>query len=314
MAGDLKGLIFDIQGHSVHDGPGCRTLVFLSGCPLRCAWCANPEGQLLRPRLMHREMMCIHTHYRCVQTCTKNAIQIDDRGSIQLHFNRSLCDCCESMDCASSCLNEALKVSGSYFEVDDLMQILVRDQDFWGSQGGITFSGGEPLLQGEYLLDVLHRCRSNYMHTAVETSAHGNTDLLREVLRLTDWLFIDIKHMNPQAHRDKTGVDNGLILKNIEMVASSEWEGRCVIRETIIPGYNDAEENLRDTAEFMMQLGLKELNLLPFHRLGNSKYEQLGMVYEYSQVESPSRESMLKHQSFYENAGLYCYLDFETPF
>jgi pyruvate formate lyase activating enzyme len=314
MAGDLKGLIFDIQGHSVHDGPGCRTLVFLSGCPLRCAWCANPEGQLPRPRLMYREMKCIYSHYHCIQACSKEAISKHDQGSSHLDFNRSLCDRCTSMECASSCLNEALKIAGRYYEVDDLMQILARDQDYWGSQGGITFSGGEPLLQDEFLLGVLHRCRSSYMHIAVETSAYVNTDLLREVLNWIDWLFIDIKHMNPQAHQDKTGVNNALILKNVEMVATSGWDGRCVIRETIILGYNDAEDNLLVMAEFMQRLGLKELNLLPFHRLGNSKYEQLGLYYEYSRVESPSRESLLTYQSLFKNTGLHCYVDFETPF
>jgi len=263
---------------------------------------------------MYREMKCIHTRYYCIQACSKNAISIYDQGSPHLEFDRSLCDRCTNLECASSCLNEALKVAGRYYEVNDLMQILVRDQDFWGSQGGITFSGGEPLQQSGFLLEVLRQCRSNYMHTAVETSAYVNTDQLREVLQWTDWLFIDIKHMNPQAHRDKTGVDNGLILKNIQMVASSGWNGRCVIRETIIPGYNDTEDNQRKMAEFMKHLGLMELNLLPFHRLGISKYEQLGMVYEYSQVESLSKESLLKYQSFFNKTGLHCYVDFETPF
>ena len=126
MNTNLRGLVFDIQGHSVHDGPGCRTLVFLSGCPLRCAWCANPEGQLLRPRLMYRAGKCVHTHYRCVSACPHGAIRVDPKGfqkplgsdSPPLRFDRDRCDRCDTMDCVTACLHEALKVAGRFYTVD----------------------------------------------------------------------------------------------------------------------------------------------------------------------------------------------------
>jgi len=310
----MVGLIFDIQGYSVHDGSGCRTLVFLSGCPLRCTWCANPEGQLLRPRVMYRERKCVHTHYRCVRACPNNAIRIKDGESPPLRFDRSICDRCDSMDCVKACLSEALQIAGRTYTVDELMQILVRDQGFWGSQGGVTFGGGEPLFQAEFLLAVLEKCRSNYMHTAVETSAHADTDVLMEVLKRTDWMFIDIKHMDSAAHRAETGAGNELILQNIEVAASTGWDGRLIIRVPIVPGYNDTVENLRATAAFMVKLNLQEVNLLPFHRLGHSKYEQLGLNYEYAQAPSPSREIMQSHQHIFEAAGLQCYVGSETPF
>jgi pyruvate formate lyase activating enzyme len=198
--------------------------------------------------------------------------------------------------------------------VDELLRILVRDQGYWGSRGGVTFSGGEPLFQTEFLLAVLAMCRSNYMHTTVETCAHTNTDVLMEVLKLTDAMFIDVKHMDSDAHHSGTGVDNELILQNIEVAAATAWEGRLIIRVPIVPEYNDTVENLRATAAFVARLKLTEVNLLPFHRLGHSKYEQLGLDYEYAQVPTPSREALGLYQRIFETAGLRCYVGSETPF
>jgi pyruvate formate lyase activating enzyme len=310
----MTGLIFDIQGYSVHDGSGCRTLVFLSGCPLRCAWCANPEGQLLRPRLMYHKNKCHRTHYRCVKACPRHAIRINEGASPPLEFDRSVCDHCDSMDCVKACLSEALQVACRTYSVEELMRILIRDQGFWGSQGGVTFGGGEPLFQAEFLLAVLAQCRSSYMHSTVETSAHASANVFSEVLKWTDAMFIDIKHMNTAAHRSGTGVGNELILQNIETAASTGWKGRLVIRVPILTGYNDTAENLRATAAFIASLKLKEVNLLPFHRLGESKYEHLGLEYEFAQVPTPSKAAMRSCQRFFETAGLQCYIGSETPF
>ena len=310
----MEGLIFDIQGYSVHDGSGCRTLVFLSGCPLRCAWCSNPEGQLLRPRMMYRVGKCTHTRYRCVSACPSHAIRITEGASPPLQFNRSVCDRCDGQDCVKACLSEALRIAGRPYAVDDLMRILVRDQGFWGSQGGVTFGGGDPLFQPEFLLAVLARCRSSYMHTTVETSAHAPTHALLEVLKWTDAMFIDIKHMDSAAHCSGTGAGNDLILQNIEAAASVGWNGRLIIRVPIVPGYNDTVDNLRATAGFVAKLKLKEVNLLAFHRLANSKYEQLGLNYLYAQVSTPSSEALSSYQRIFEGAGLKCYVGSETPF
>ena len=310
----MKGLIFDIQGFSVHDGSGCRTLVFLSGCPLRCSWCSNPEGQLLQPRLMFRERKCVHTHFRCIEACPHNGIQVNKDNGPPLRFEHSTCDHCETMDCVKACLSNALQVAGRYYTVDELMRILTRDQDYWGSDGGVTFSGGEPLVQTEFLLEVLKKCRSSYIHTAVETSAYSDINTLMKILDWTDWIFIDIKHMDTAAHKIETGLGNELILENIERVASSNWKGRMIIRVPIVPGYNDSEKNLQATASFMANLNLSEVNLLAFHRLGHSKYDQLGMSYRFAELEPPLREDMVSHQRIFQDAGLHCYVDTETPF
>ena len=310
----ITGLIFDVQGYSVHDGSGCRTLVFLSGCPLRCRWCSNPEGQMLKPRLMYRVAKCIHTHYRCVSACPNNAIRITNDKIVPIQFNRSICDQCDSMDCVSACLNETLRISGRSYTVEQLMRILVRDQGFWGTSGGVTFGGGEPLFQAEFLIAVLEKCRANYMHTVVETCAYADANVFKEVLKLTDAIFIDLKHTDSEAHRVGTGVGNEVIFRNIETAVAMKWDGRLIIRVPIVPGFNDTIENLQETAAFMKRLKLKEVNLLPFHRLGNSKYEQLGIIYEYSQVSTDQDEALRSYQRVFESAGLRCYIGSDTPF
>ncbi len=306
-----KGLILNIQGYSVHDGSGCRTLVFLSGCPLRCTWCSNPEGQLLRPRVLYRKQKCRHTHYRCVKACPHQAIRI---ASPFPQLDRSLCVACDTMDCVKACLNEALQIAGRFYSADELLRILIRDSGFWGSNGGVTFGGGEPLLQADFLLTVLGRCRANYIHTTVETSAYADPEIFINVLKLTDAMFIDIKHMNSNMHRMKTGVENELILQNIAAAASSDWHGRLIIRIPIVPGYNDSAENMQATADLMLRLALTEVNLLPFHRLGQSKYEQLGLNYEYAHTPAPSQAMLTACQAIFENAGIHCYVGSETPF
>ena len=310
-SGTLTGLVFDIQGFSLHDGPGCRTLVFLSGCPLRCSWCANPEGLIERPRLMYREARCRQSH-RCARFCPHNAIEIaDDRKPC---FDRDMCDCCDTLACVDACMSQALIRAGRSMTVNELMRILLRDSDYWGSTGGVTFSGGEPLAQPAFLLEVLARCRSSYLHTAVETSAHVEESILLEVLEHLDWLFLDLKHMDADRFHEHTGGDLKLVLGNIRAVTNSSWRGRVIVRVPVVPGFNDDVANLRATAEFIRQVGLEEVNLSPFHRLGASKYTQLGLAYQWGHQVSPTRQELRGHATIFEAAGLRCYADDETPF
>jgi pyruvate formate lyase activating enzyme len=211
-------------------------------------------------------------------------------------------------------LHEALKTAGRVTTVCELMRVLRRDQDYWGSRGGVTFTGGEPLAQPEFLMAALKECRANYIHTGVETCAHVTTDLLQEVLRWTDWLFIDLKHMDSAAHRAGTGVGNELILRNVAMVAAAGWPGRLIVRVPVVPGFNDTAENFRATAAFVVQLGLGEVNLLPFHRLGASKYEQLGLANPYAHAPALPKEALQAYQCIFAAAGLRCYVGDETPF
>lgn len=313
IPGPEKGLIFDIQGYSVHDGPGCRTLVFLSGCPLSCPWCANPEGQLLRPRLLYRRRKCTHQNFRCLSACPHEAITRTSSGT-PLRIDHQLCDQCSDMKCVDACYSEALHVSGSWYGVEKLMRILRRDREYWGARGGVTFSGGEPLLQSAFLTEVLKLCRREYIHTAVETTCHAPKARLDEVLKWTDWLFVDLKHMDTLRHREFTSVGNEKILANLRSIRASDWPGRLILRVTVVPGFNDSEENMEATARFAAAEGIGEINLLPFHAMATSKYEQLGRAYAYDSQPAPAPVEMQRFQTIFESHGLHCYVDSQTPF
>ncbi len=303
-----RGLIFDIQGFSLHDGPGTRTTVFMSGCPLSCAWCCNPEGMFPKPVLMRRELYCVECGH-CIGECPLRAISVSTAGSMS--FDRRFCDVCETMECVKACFHEALSVSGRWYEVEELLRILKRDRQFWGPRGGVTFSGGEPFVQPGFLKAALNRCRQSRIHTCIETTAAVGSEVFLDVMELVDWAFIDIKHMDPAAHRRFTGAGNSRVLENIRVLAGSEWPGFLVIRVPLIPGCNDSPENLRATAQFVKDSGLEVINLLPFHRLGESKYRQLGREYEFARQESVTLDGARR---VVEEVGIVCYVGFESPF
>lgn len=297
----MKGLIFDIQSHSVHDGPGCRTMVFLSGCPLACEWCSNPEGLVLTQRLMYSEKRCRRCG-RCIKACDNNALKAGPTG--QLIIDRGICDKCNDLKCTKACLSEALELSGKFFGVEDLMKILERDRDFWGAEGGVTFGGGEPFTQHQFLFSVLKECKSRSIHTTIETSGYVPTDIFLKGMELIDWAFIDIKHMDTNAHRKATGVDNELILKNIEALTRSGWKGTLVIRMPLIPGFNDGEKNIKATAGFLARCGISKIEVLPFHRMGDSKYAKLGLRYVYAEKTSPDEKDIKAAIECFKGSGI----------
>lgn len=310
MPTEPKGLIFDIQGHSVHDGPGSRTTVFLNSCPLKCVWCCNPEGLFHKPVLLYLESRCKRCG-RCIAACPHGGVKPGETGPV---FDREICDKCTTHECRDACLSEALDVSGEYYTVPDLMKVLERDSEFWSDNGGVSFSGGEPLMQKEFITAALKACKERYMHTCVETTSCLATDYYLGVMDYVDWVFTDIKHMDSEAHRELTGVGNELILKNIGALAKKDWDGVIVPRIPVIPGKNDSEENIRSTAAFIREAGLDVVNLLPFHRLGESKYRQVGQVYKLAEMESPGDDDMKRLQKIAQDEGIYCFVGWETPF
>ena len=305
------GLIFDIQAHSVHDGPGTRTTVFLNGCPLACQWCCNPEGLFRKPVVMHRDQRCTHCG-KCMEACPAGAISLGADG--QVKFDRSLCADCTTHECVTFCYHEGNVMSGKPYTVDQLVAILQRDRAYWGSRGGVTFSGGEPLLQRDFILPVLRRCRELRISACIETTACMDSDYFMEAAALLDWIFIDIKHMDPEAHKAKTGVDNALILKNIKLLSQSDLDCFVVIRIPVIPGFNDSEANIRATARFVKACGLEVINLLPFHRLSESKWRQVGREYAYKDMAGMNKEDLEPHAQWVRDEGLTCYTGWETPF
>jgi len=194
------------------------------------------------------------------------------------------------------------------------MKILRRDFNNWGPEGGVTFTGGDPLAQHRFLLEVLKRCRDLQIHTAIETSACVSRDIFLQVMPYINFAFIDVKHMDSERHREETGVGNELILSNIAALVGSGWNGRLVLRQPAIGGYNDGEQDAQQVIDFMNSLGLYEINLLTFHPLGETKWNQLGKAYPHSGRKSVAPEHMKRIQQLYLNNNIACYLGDNTPF
>jgi len=313
MKTDKGGLIFDIQGFSVHDGPGSRTTVFLSGCPLRCRWCANPEGRELRRQLLFSAQKCLCEKsgcQRCATACPRGAITVSEGMPKR---DASMCKGCGSFECARACYHEALRLSGRWYQAEELMQVLRRDRQFW-SAGGVTFSGGDPLFQKDFLLDVLKRCRKEAIHTAIETAGYAETADFLEVMSYIDLAFVDIKHMDSGLHKRETGVGNERILQNISRLSTSPWNGRLILRIPVIEGYNDGAEHIREVIRFMKMNGLFEINILPFHRMGTTKWTQLGLEYPYGRQPPGSEQKLKEIQQLFLFCDIACYIGSEVVY
>jgi pyruvate formate lyase activating enzyme len=212
------------------------------------------------------------------------------------------------------CYHEGLVLSGKRYTIAQLIAIFQRDRQFWGSGGGVTFSGGEPLLQRDFMLPLLARCREIRINTCVETTACLPSDYFLEAAAMLDWVFVDIKHMDPAAHRAKTGSGNRLTLENLRLLAGSDLDCFVVVRIPVIPGWNDGEANIRATARFVRGCGLEVINLLPFHRLSESKWRQLGLDFPYAGQPGLDRADLARAAGWVRAEGVTCYTGWETPF
>lgn len=307
------GLIFDIQAFSVHDGPGCRTNVFFAGCPLHCKWCANPENFGEKKHLMFSDKVCKWKNgcRACVNICPRGGLSFGENGPI---VNWEICNKCATFECVSVCPNNSLKICGKEYTVEELMKIIKRDSNNWGMDGGVTFTGGEPLQQGEFLLKVLKECEKSQIHTAIETSAFASNEMFLKVFNYLHFAFIDVKNFDDDKHIEGTGVTNKVTLNNIASLKTSGWKGRLVLRTPIIGGYNDSKENALKCIEFMQANDLYEINLLKFHRLGQTKWEQLGLEYAYAKTGDVSIDKLHELQTLYLDNGICCYVGDDTPF
>jgi len=273
-----KGLVFNIQKYSVHDGPGIRTIVFLKGCPLSCRWCSNPESQRREPELAFNSGRCLTFAKctRCLQACLRGAIirEADD----SLRIDRSLCSGCP-MNCAEACPSQGLIVYGQERSVDDVLKVVEQDAAFYTrSSGGLTLSGGEPLLQGEFALALLRDARRRRIKTAVETCGMVPWKTLEAAAPYLNYVLYDIKHMDSGVHEEQTGCSNETILENFRKLAALDPDKPILARTPIIPGFNDSEEAIKAIAEFIKPFPNVRYEMLPYHRLGTQKYLFLDRV------------------------------------
>lgn len=309
---DEEGLLFDIQGFSVHDGPGCRTTVFMKGCPLRCGWCSNPEGiGALHPELMHYRTRCTGDG-ACIGACPRKAIS---RAERVVSIDREKCGGCREFACVKACNHGALKLSGFHLTVEQLMGRIQKDRQYWGSGGGVTLSGGEPMLQPQFAAGVLRACYDSYIHTALETCGYAPWSSYETVLDHVDWLFFDIKHMEPKIHKRWTCASNRLILENAGRMARHSKQFRMIFRMVVVPGVNDSAENIEATAKFIGGVGKTEINILPLHHLGSTKYELLGRDYYACRgIKPPTAKRLEEIKRSFESHSITCYIGGLTPF
>jgi len=281
-----SGSVFNIQRYSVQDGPGIRTTVFLKGCPLACYWCSNPESQAMHPELLYFDTLCTGC-LRCLDACPNGATILSSDEKILI--DRGLCKACGA--CAEACLSDARIISGKLMTVDEVTDVVKKDSLFYrNSNGGVTFSGGEPTHQPAFLLELLKDSQRKGFHTCLDTCGYTQWEFLEEALEYVDLVLFDVKHMDTKQHKELTAVDNLLILDNLKRIADTGKE--MIIRVPLMPGINDSKENINALGIFMSQSSLKRVDLLPYHRLGVKKYERLGMEYKLGELGSFKKEEV----------------------
>ena len=298
---DIKGIVFNIQRFSIQDGPGIRTTVFLKGCPLHCTWCSNPESQNFKPEIVHRDSLCNKCGL-CIDVCPEKAISIRDKG---VSINRNICTNCGN--CTEVCLPGALKILGQKMSAGEVFLEIKKDADFfWNSGGGVTASGGEPLVQPDFVAALFKLCQDNGIDTCIETCGYASAEALEKVLPYTSLFLYDVKIRNGKSHREWTGASNKQILKNLEMTLASGVP--VTMRVPLIPGINDSDQELKEIARIAMDSLKKpgKVELLPYHKFGMGKYQQLDREYELTELTTQEAPELEKMKGLLESFGLEC--------
>lgn len=298
----MKALIENIQHYCLHDGPGTRTTVFFKGCPLRCLWCSNPTTQLMPKELVQKSDNCLLCG-QCKDVCPRGAVRFTP-GQLPV-INREQCDNCGL--CAAPCPGKSLLMAGVEYSVDEVFTTVKQDMLFYhNSGGGVTFSGGEVLMQWAFAEELAARCRKIGINTAMETSGFGPYEHLHALAVRMDHIFYDVKHLDSAVHEQITGQPNERILENLSRLAQEMGGSRAIhLRLPLIPGLNDAPEHLAAFGRFVANLtGLVDVELLPYHRLGKNKYDMLGRKYALGELAPSPQDTVAKAvQQVRQHAG-----------
>jgi pyruvate formate lyase activating enzyme len=297
----IEATLFNVQHFCLHDGPGIRTTVFLKGCGLRCLWCCNPESQEPYAQLALDQRRCTGCT-ECVAACPESAISMNAHGKAEVDRER----CTNCGKCVSACLDDALTLYGSTRTVEDVFGEVLRDRRWYGAEGGVTVSGGEPLTQVRFVKRLLELCHGAGIRTCIETCGAVPPDVLSSVLPLLDFVLFDLKHMDPEQHHRIAHRTNQTILKNARLVAQSGVPVQ--FRMPLVPGQNDDAQNLRATAQFLRDnLGERaSIELMPYHRLAAGKYEALGYPYRLKDLPAATLESVRSAQRTLEGHSVTC--------
>lgn len=283
------GMIFNIQRYSLHDGSGIRTIVFMKGCPLRCVWCANPESQMPAPEIMVRGTNCIGCGM-CLKACPNGALAGTADG---IAHDTQLCVVCGA--CVKVCNADGITLAGGEISAGEVYKQIERDRIFYRhSGGGVTFSGGEPLMQPKFLAAMLRLCKHGGLSTVIETCGAAPWEVVESTMEDTDAYYYDIKVLDAVSHENLTGVNNRQILENLERLLCAGKE--VLVRMPLVPGLND-EEKLDALCRYLRSIGIGRMQLLPYHNYGLGKYQAIGRKYELTQLRAPTANMMQKATS-----------------
>jgi pyruvate formate lyase activating enzyme len=297
---EASGVVFNIQRFSLHDGPGIRTTVFLKGCPLRCGWCSNAESLSPSPEIITRDIKCIRCG-KCVEACSQQAIAIVENTRI---IQWEKCDYC--MKCAEVCPSGAIEAAGRHMTVAEVLDKVGRDASFYRrTGGGMTLSGGEPLVQWKFALKLLQEAKRRGLHTALDTTGHADWEILDEILNFTDLVLYDVKHPNSARHREATGVPNERILDNLRKTVARRGP-KVWVRHPVIPRFSDSEQELEELCKLILTLepSVEKLSLLPYHRFGELKYAAMGREYRWKEIPTISDEQIGEFKKLVESHGI----------